>query len=497
MERILKYLPIIFSASMMGLSQHPIGLGFLSYIFLLPLIPRLINLKLYSEALSIGIIWGVVYNVLTVYWIAFNIGTSPGIAFLTMVLSVLILTSGPLISVLIWCYLNRRGNSIYLFALVWPSIEFLRSYGSLGFPWISLANSQLDYHLIIQNAEYIGIYGITFWILVINILFFNAIMNRGKKQFILLFSIFILPLITGQIILNLNYGNNSDASLRVASIQPNIHLTEKWEPGAQRKIISKITSQSSQTLDSNIDLLVWPETSTISYILQNDKHGYNKIKEMLADYDTKLIAGIPYYERTNNRVNYFNSAGYFDSSGLLGLYHKINLVPGAEYVPLSKYINSLDIFNFGQGNFVHGNEYTVFDIGNHRFSSMICLESTFPCLSRKFVKKGANFLVYVINDGWYETAPEPQQHAYRAIYRAIETRRPIVRCANTGISMIIDQFGNIQHELELNKQGSIVAEIHPQNKITFYVKYGDIFIYFMILVIILCMFKPIRYEDYV
>ena len=218
---------------------------------------------------------------------------------------------------------------------------------------------------------------------------------------------------------------------------------------------------------------------------------------MLAEYDAKLIAGIPYYERTNNRINYFNSAGYFDSSGLLGLYHKINLVPGAEYVPLSKYINSLDILNFGQGNFVHGDKYTVFDIGNHKFSSMICLESTFPYLSREFVKKGANFLVYVINDGWYETAPEPQQHAYRAIYRAIETRRPIVRCANTGISMIIDQFGNIQHELELNKQGSIVAEIHPQNKITFYVKYGDIFIYFMILVIILCMFKPIRYEEYI
>ena len=91
MGRILKYLPVILSAFMMGLSQHPIGLGFLSYIFLFPLIPRLINLKSYSEALSIGIIWGVIYNVITVYWIAFNIGTSPGIAFLTMVLSVLIL----------------------------------------------------------------------------------------------------------------------------------------------------------------------------------------------------------------------------------------------------------------------------------------------------------------------------------------------------------------------------------------------------------------------
>ena len=128
---------------------------------------------------------------------------------------------------------------------------------------------------------------------------------------------------------------------------------------------------------------------------------------------------------------------------------------------------------------------------------MICFESTFPSLSREFVRKGANMLVYVVNDGWYETAPEPQQHANRAIYRAIETRRPIVRCANTGVSMVIDHLGNIQHTIELNKKGTILANIYPNNRLTFYVKYGDIFIYFMMIAIILSIFRSLKYEDYV
>ena len=497
MKRILEYSLVFLSAFLMGLSQHPIGLGFLAYIALIPMIPILVSLKSYKRATVISFFWGFLYNLITVYWIAFNIGTSPEIAFLTMILTVLILTTGPLFAFLVWCQLNKRGASLYLFSFIWPSIELLRSYGSLGFPWTSFANSQLDYYLIIQNAEFVGMYGITFWIVLVNLLLFKMFTNRSWNHVFYLLAVVILPLIFGKVILNSNYQESSIDSVRVASVQPNIHLSEKRKPGAQKKIISTIVSQSSEILNSKIDLLVWPETSTISYILQNNKYGYKKIKDMLASYNTKLIAGIPYYERNANSVNYYNSAAYFNSSGLIGLYHKINLVPGAEYIPLSHYVNSLDVLNFGQGNFAHGYDYTIFDISKYKFGTMICLESTFPYLSREFVNKGANFLVYVVNDGWYETPPEPQQHSKRAIYRAIETRRPIIRCANTGISMIIDELGNIKHKLELNKKGVILANIYPKDRITFYVRYGDIFIYFMMLIIILHMFKPIRYEEYV
>ena len=487
---------IIFSAFLMAISQQPIGYGFLAFFSIIPIIPFLHKLKSYRSALWNGFLWGFTYNFLTVFWIATNIGTTQIIAFITMILSVLILSLTPMIIFFLWCALNRRKINLLFLSFVWPSVELMRSYGSLGFPWVSISNSLVDYNNIIQLIEYIGMYGLSALVILINILIYNLIIRRDLQS-ILILSLTVSSSILIGVLIKSNYELDKDKNLNIAVIQPNIHLSEKWSRGSQNKIMNKIISQSQEALIEKPDLLVWPETSVISYLIQRDKINYNKIKSLLDSNTTKLIAGIPYYESLNNKIRYYNSVGYFDGSGLLGLYHKIHLVPGAEYVPFSKYLNSLEIFNFGMGNFSHGESYQLFDVNDYKFAAMICLESIFPYLSRKFVADGANFLVYVVNDGWYESAPEPQQHASRAVYRAIETRRPIVRCANTGISMIIDQLGNITHQIDLNKKGTIVEKIRPSSKMTFYVKYGDIFIYFMIATIMLFMFKKVRYEDYV
>lgn len=487
---------IILSAILMAISQHPIGYGFLAFFSIIPIIPFLLTLKSYRSALWNGFLWGLTYNFLTVFWIATNIGTTQIIAFITMILSVFILSVTPMIIFFLWCALNRRQISILFLSFVWPSVELIQSYGSLGFPWVSISNSLVDYNNIIQLIEYIGMYGLGALIILINILIYNLILTRNLKSILVLSLILSSSILIGFLI-KTNFELDKHKDLKVAVIQPNIHLSEKWSSGSQSKIMNKIISQSQEALIEKPDLLVWPETSVISYLIQRDKYNYNKIKSLLDRNTTKLIAGIPYYESSNNKIRYYNSAGYFDGSGLIGLYHKIHLVPGAEYVPFSKYLNSLEIFNFGMGNFSHGQSYELFHINDYRFAAMICLESIFPYLSRKFVSDGANFLVYVVNDGWYENAPEPQQHASRAIYRAIETRRPIIRCANTGISMIIDQLGNITHQMDLNKKGTIIEEFSPSSKMTFYVKYGDIFIYFMIATIMLFMFKKVSYEDYV
>ena len=106
---------------------------------------------------------------------------------------------------------------------------------------------------------------------------------------------------------------------------------------------------------------------------------------------------------------------------------------------------------------------------------MVCFESTIPYLSTEFVRRGAEVLVFVVNDGWYEFPPEPQQHAKQAIFRAIENRRPVIRSTNTGISMIIDPSGNITQSIPLNETGVIKSQIISANGLTFYTKYGDIF----------------------
>ena len=495
-SKYYKVFKILLSAILMGLAQHPLGLGFLSYIALLPLLSILSKLRCYRQAAKIGLLWGLFYNLTVVYWLAFNIGTSQSIAFFTMILSVIILSSCSIITFIIWCSLNRRGCSLILFPAVWASIEYLRGFGTLGFPWTSIANTQLEYHLLIQNAEYTGMYVISFWIVLLNISIYKLISDRNTESLAKCLAIFMFPILSGYAIIS-SHSENTDTSIRVLSIQPNIHLSEKWSRGSQNRVVTKIINQTTTYLDSSVDLIIWPETSTTSHVLQNDKYNYNRIVDMLQNSKASLIAGIPFYERKKENIEHYNSVGYFNKEGVIDYYHKIRLVPGAEYVPLSDFISSMSYFNFGLGNFSHGNDFKLFDINNNKFASLICMESIFPSLSRKFTAEGANFLVYVVNDGWYETAPEPQQHSSRVIYRAIETRKPVIRCANTGISMVIDQFGNIQHHIDLNKEGSIVANIYPNSYKTFYVRYGDIFIYLMIVGIILSMFKSIKYEDYV
>ena len=158
-------------------------------------------------------------------------------------------------------------------------------------------------------------------------------------------------------------------------------------------------------------------------------------------------------------------------------------IPIAEHVPLSENIKLLEKINFGQANFSKGSKDVIFDINGYRFASLICFESTFPDINRRHASKDIDAIIYLINDGWYTTAPEPQQHAKQSIYRAIEFRRPVIRCANTGISQIIDKKGNITHKLDLNDKGVISASIIPSSQMTFYAKYGDIFAIINILLV--------------
>ena len=199
-----------------------------------------------------------------------------------------------------------------------------------------------------------------------------------------------------------------------------------------------------------------------------------RIKESLGNHST-LITGIPYADFSNNNKNIYNSAVSINNKGVQDIYHKMQLVPMAEYVPWSKTISILGNFNLGQGNFSQGNNIVMFKKNKVQFGTVICFESTFPWIFRDYAQQGAELMIIITNDGWYETLPEPQQHAKQSIYRAIETRRPIIRCANTGVSMVIDQSGNILKELGLNEKGVIEATIFPEKRMTFYTKYGDKF----------------------
>ena len=297
--------------------------------------------------------------------------------------------------------------------------------------------------------------------------------------------IFCLPWITG-LLLTPQPIVGSQNSIDITVVQPNVHLSDKRNKNNTSNNINRLLELSK---DKHKRLIIWPETSTMTYLLDGNKY-LKQIKDFLSFPSSELLTGLPVYSLDENgNYNYFNSIAHISSDSILNVYNKIHLVPMGEYIPLSKWFPSLKALNLGQANFTHGVKYTIFNYGEYKLGGLVCLESTFPQLNRKFIKNGAEVLFYVVNDGWYETPPQPQQHARQTIYRAIEFRRPIIRCANTGISQIVNSSGKIIKQTTLNKSEVIKSSVVPNSELTFYAVYGDVFSWINIFILIVLLFK--------
>ena len=462
---------VIISALCTGISMQPLSLGFLAWFSLVPLFYVLNQSNNnYKNILAYSFLWGFVYHIIVVFWLLFNIGmpevfgSTKVLGSITMFVVVLILSFNTILIGIIWYRLKTKYPSIglVLFPVTWVSIEFVRSYGFLGFPWISIANSQIDYLFLIQNAEITSIYGISFWVVLINVFIYSFIfINKHLKSIIILVFIAVLPWITGFILFDKS--NNSiqeNQSLSITSIQPNILLEEKrsgvrYTDNNKRIIVRNFLLNEVKNYIVDSDLVLLPESS-----LQGSPMDIPENKYLL--FGTTI--------RENNNITY-NSSVLYSNAGMDNVYHKKQLVPMVEYIPLSEFFPSLREFTSGEEN-------TVFNINDFNFIAPICFESTFPHLNRKLINDADNIdaIIYLVNDGWYINAPQPQQHSRQSIFRAIENRKPVIRCANTGISMHINQNGEVVDQIKLNQAGVLEdIKIYKNKNKTFYTRFGNVF----------------------
>ena len=191
---------LIISAILTGLAQQPLQLGWLAWFSLVPFIfilNRIDSKKAYFKA---GFIWGFVYYLTVIFWLAMNIGTTPLIGMISMLAAVLYCSLNIAVISLIMGFLKSYYSQrwFWLMPLVWTSVEYIRNMDVLtGGPWTSLANTQLDFHTLVQNAEISGIYGITFWIILLNVCIYNWIDRPGSKHLFTVVAIFIIPWTTG------------------------------------------------------------------------------------------------------------------------------------------------------------------------------------------------------------------------------------------------------------------------------------------------------------
>lgn len=481
----------------------------LNWVILFAFVPLLIadNIQLQQKKsvnfifpFWLGLVAFLIWNILSTWWIAYV--SLSAMLFITS-LNALLMSS-------VWWLRNkvhrRLGSTSGYFSLLvfWLAFEFLNHHGMLPWPWLTLGNGFANTVKIIQWYEFTGVLGGSIWILLSNILIFIAIKSLSDqplRKFIKSVGL-ALFVIAFPIALSLfMYSNYSEkgAIQNVVVLQPNIDpYTEKFSGMSAEDQISKLISLAESKITNSTDLVLAPETALpplwedslilkspsllpffqiiqrfpdISFIAGAVTQRRFGKGEMISKTARKSVDGNYYFDS-------FNSAVLIDLAGGVQFSHKNILVAGVEKEPFQEYFSFLPkyMLDLGgtKGGLASGKRPTVFESSDGRtIGPVICFESVFDEHVRQLVEKGADYIIVLTNDGWWRNSPGVWQHFGYSRIRAIETRRSIVRSANTGISGIINQRGDVLAQTNIDVSEAITSKVAMNNAITFYVRYGN------------------------
>ena len=438
-----------------------------------------------------GYIFGLIYNLTAFYWIGANSGAS----FLTVISS---LIAAVLYLSLYWSFVGfifslipndwRKfvGSSFLPFIIV--TMEWIRSFGPLGFPWSNLALTQSKYIYLIQIMEITGTYGVSFIIVSINVIIYHSIKKSSLiKNGLLPIMIFCLAMsLVGWA--RIESLQNDGRKINAVVVQPNIDPNKKWHE--KKRTIAFMDSLHQEATKMNPDIIVFPETALPSYLTRDFKTR-KMLQETVDKSNIPLLTGTIDVALENKKKNYYNSAMWLTPNNKFQIYSKIHLVPFAEYDLFPSIFHPLTWLNINidRGSFKAGKDYKIFNWKGISFSDLICYESSIPKIVREFVRKGSELLIIQANDGWLGNSYGPHQHFELARLRAIENRIPILRSANTGISGVIRPDGTVQSKIGLNEQLIFQENINILNSGSIYSYYGDIFslVCFLITLLILIL----------
>jgi apolipoprotein N-acyltransferase len=459
LQQLPDWVLALISGILFGITYLPLPLGFISYFSLVPLLIIWLNRNIKTSA-AMTYIAAITANTIAFYWMGLNKGTSMLIAFASLSGAVFYLGLFWLIVGVSISFIQKKLKiGLLIFPFVWVAMEYLRSFGPMGFPWSDLALTQVFLLPMIQTADVTGTAGIAFLICILNGLFYLAVTENEPKRYII--SAFVLWGIVfgmGSWRLRAVEKNSEESQFKVAVIQPNVDPIQKWEKLFKKTLVALMDSLTDDAMNMEPDFVLWPESALPVYLRISSKYR-EPIRMKVIKNGIPLLAGTIDMVSDENGRHYYNSAILFNADGTIQTYRKMFLVPFAEYIPLSGKFPFLKKLNFGQGNFDHGKEYTIFNVGDKQFSNMICYESSFPRIVRRFVERGAEFLTIESNDAWSGDAPGAYQHFGLAQLRAVENRVPVVRSANTGISGIIAPSGRVLQKIGYGEQGILFSAL--------------------------------------
>jgi len=238
-------------------------------------------------------------------------------------------------------------------------------------------------------------------------------------------------------------------------------------------------SMTEDAAKDGAKLIVLPETAIPQYFYPNGKV-HEALSNIATEYNVTILSGVHYYDKAT-KSGYNSVIAVYPDGSLSEHYDKRHLVPFGEFIPfadfMAKFLPFVGEFDSGTSELTEGTEAIVIETNCGTISPSVCFDSIFPQFAREGVLNGSELIAVVTNDSWYFTSPAVHQHAAQAVFRAVENRRSVARCANTGISMLIDPHGRIISSLGAMQKGIVNGALGFTDTHTLYTFIGDILVW--------------------
>ncbi len=412
---------------------------------------------------------------------------------------------------------HRLSVPLWLAApVVWTGLELVRAHLLTGFLMASLAHTQVNWTAPIQLSDLVGEYGVDFVIMLVAACV-ACVLFPPRQVWAVVPAVLVMAaaLLYGHDRLDeaQSAAANESSTIRIALIQGNSLAEWKSDPSRERQIMDEYMALSDQAVGmaqrdgQPIDLLVWPETMFRSGLVSFDADyqlpsSTGRTKEEIAAVgpqdlgrlarrlNTPVLVGVERWhfaaaaarDADPPRPRRYNSAVMVDRDGrIVGTYDKIHRVMFGEYIPFAERLPFLYGLTPLTGGIDAGREPVVLELHDRFFAPSICYETVIPHVIRRQARAlvggsvPADVLINMTNDAWYWGSSELDQHLACGVFRAIETRRPLVIAANGGISAWIDRYGRIRAQSPRQQADVILADVERGHMGSWYVEFGDVF----------------------
>ncbi|MCB9480326.1 MAG: apolipoprotein N-acyltransferase [Desulfobacteraceae bacterium] len=476
-----------FSAALFTLSFSGYGLDFLIWFSLIPLFTLISSTQ---NKFKTGLIAGTIIYTSSLIWLVPTISNYGGLPTVSSFAAIVLLgfylgLYTGIFSILFPDVEKKTVLSFFLIPALWTGLDFFSSFLFSGFPWVFAGYSQYKNLSLVQISSITGVYGITYYIVLINCAMFILFKSVLKNKKLNNPKNLIICGLTASITISIALYGNSHLQNTKQLIKKSVHITtalvqanippEKKHGDSIKSMLQKHLNLT-RTAGSKFDLAIWPETA-LPYPVFLDKEILYSIDDF-AKKNGNLIIGFLDIKKNNSGYILRNRAQLFPlENNQFNFYDKIHLVPFGEYIPLKKYFPFFSKFIVPTGEFSPGKSNLTFDHNKIRAGVKICFEIIFPGLVKDQVKNGANIIINLTNDAWFGKTAGPHQHLAISVLRAVENQRTVARCANTGISAHILPTGEIISKAGLFETKTIIENVPLIEEKTIYTKYGDFFAY--------------------